>query len=478
VLRDRPPERYLLPVALLWEGQEDEPFHRAAPSTLARVRQRSRMGILYDAFEDAAFCRAVVSAISAGQQVHVGQTLIAFRRTSAFADLIAPLPPEPAVRRLTDVRDSAVVLGEHLILRGLRHVSPGINPALELGQFLTEHAPHVHAVPIAGSVEVRDGEATFAVLASLQGYVENQADAWSYTEGYLDRFLTQSLATPPSERRPSEELHAGYCLLMSTLGRRTAELHRALVAARGAPAFQPEAIAPGEPAAWAAALSNHVEAMASRLRGGLEGLSPAERTTAGAFLDRVDSVVACLPGLGRPVHAMKARLHGDLHLGQVLVVGSDVMLVGFGIQATGAPEARRAKHSPLKDVASLLRSLDRAASSALLSHAAERPEELALMTPLVRVWQVDAREALLAGYREGIGDCPAWPSGPGESECLIALFRMGGALLEAQSDLARQNGQGAASLGRLVVLMDALIAGEACPSAKAHTADPSRPAAA
>ena len=94
---------------------------------------------------------------------------------------IAPLPPEPATRSLSDVRDSAVVLEERLILRGLRRVSPGINPAVEICQFLTEHAPHVHAVPIAGWVEVRYDAATFPVLASLQGYVENQADAWSYT---------------------------------------------------------------------------------------------------------------------------------------------------------------------------------------------------------------------------------------------------------------------------------------------------------
>jgi maltose alpha-D-glucosyltransferase/alpha-amylase len=100
------------------------------------------------------------------------------------------------------------------------------------------------------------------------------------------------------------------------------------------------------------------------------------------------------------------------------------------------------------------------------------------VTHLVRVWQADAQAALLTGYREGIGDCPAWPSAPGESERLIALFRLDGALVEAQSNLASDNEQGAASLGRLVVLADALIAGEACTSAETQIADPSGPSAA
>jgi maltose alpha-D-glucosyltransferase/alpha-amylase len=273
-------------------------------------------------------------------------------------------------------------------------------------------------------------------------------------------------------------VHAAYRLLMATLGRRTAELHQALAAARGDPAFQPEAIAPDEPAAWAAAVSSRVEALACLLRKDLDALAPAGRATAGAFLERVDGLVARLSALGEPVHAVKARLHGDLHLGQVLVVGSDVTFVGFGFEPTGVPEARRAKHSPMKDVASLLLSLDRAASSAILRRAAERPEERPVLTSLVRAWQVDSEAALLTGYREGIGDCPTWPSGPGESERLMALFCIEGALDDVPNDTVSPHGRGAASLGRLVVLMDALIAGEACSFAKAHTADPSGSAAA
>jgi maltose alpha-D-glucosyltransferase/alpha-amylase len=472
-LQDRSLESYLLPVALVWDRQDDESSRPPAVSTLARVRQRARTGILYDAIADDAFCRAVVSAIGAGQQVRVGEGTLVFTKTSAFPSLIAALPSEPVIRRLTEVRDSAVVLGERLILRGSHRINPGVNPALEMGRYLTEHAPDVHAVATAGSVEIRQGEASLTVIALLQEYVENQGDAWSYTEGYLERFLAQSRAAPPNEHLPGEKMHTGYCLLMASLGRRTAELHRALAAAQGDPAFQPEAIAPEEPAAWATAVANQVEATARLLRESAGALSTVECAAAGEFLDRVSDLTARLFASGQPVNAVKTRIHGDLHLGQVLVVGDDVVLIGFGFEPTGVPEARRAKHSPLKDVASLLHSLDRAAHSAMLKVLAERPEERPVVAPLVRGWQVDARAALLRSYRDAIGNCPAWLSVAGESERVLTLFIVENALLEARSDFVSHNGAVTTSLESLVVLIDELFGGELWPAVGAQTADPS-----
>jgi maltose alpha-D-glucosyltransferase/alpha-amylase len=464
-LQDRSPESYLLPVALAWDRRDDESSRPPAVSTLARVRQRARTGILYDAIADDAFCRAVVSAIGADQQVRVGEGTLVFSKTSAFPGLIAALPSEPAIRRLTEVRDSAVVLGERLILRGSHRINPGVNPALEMGRYLTEHAPDVHAAATAGSVEIRHREASPTVTALLQQYVENQGDAWSYTEGYLERFLVQSLAAPASERAPRAEMHAGYCLLMATVGRRTAEMHRALAAARGDPAFQAEAIAADEPAAWAAAVSRQIDVTARQLRDCLDRLSPEGFAKAGAFLDAADGLMARVSALGRPVHAVKTRLHGDLHFGHVLVVGSDVTLIGFGFESAGDVEARRARQSPLKDVASLLLSLDRAAASAVLRVAAESPQGAQDVEPLARAWEAAARKALLAGYGEAIGDSPAWPSAPGEAERLLALFCIEGALLDVQNDLACESGRIASSVGRLMAQVDAWLAvGTAAPA--------------
>jgi maltose alpha-D-glucosyltransferase/alpha-amylase len=135
-------------------------------------------------------------------------------------------------------------------------------------------------------------------------------------------------------------------------------------------------------------------------------------------------------------------------------------LIGFGFESAGDVEARRARQSPLKDVASLLLSLDRAAASAVLRLAAEPPQGPKDVEPLARAWEAAARKALLTGYGEAIGDCPAWPSAPGEAERLLALFCIEGALLDVQNDLACESGRIASSVGRLMAQVDASLAGE------------------
>ena len=459
-LRDRPSERYLLPLTPVWDRRDEETAHPPAALTLARVRQRARMGVLHDAFADDAFCRAVVSAIGAGERLVVGSSTVAFRRTSSYPDLVGSLPPKGAIRWLAEVKSGPVVLDERLVLKGSRRVVPGINPAVEMGWFLTEQAPEVHVATTAGSVELREANGTVAVLALLQSYVENQGEAWSYTQDYLERFLSQSLAGSSEGRPADQEAHGGYCLLMETLGKRLAELHRALAGAHGNPAFEPEPIAADEPAAWARTVVDELNSTVQQLREGMDVLSPAELATAGAILAGAEGLVARLPSFGHPVRGMKTRLHGDFHLGQVLIVGSDVTLIGFGFEPTDGTESRRTKHSLVKDVAGMLCSLGRAAVAAVVRLTTERADELEVLEPLARDWQTAARTAFLRGYLEAVGDCPAWPAAPQEAQQLLALFSIEKALRDARSALSTSPGALAVPLRHLLGLVEASEADE------------------
>jgi maltose alpha-D-glucosyltransferase/alpha-amylase len=461
--RDRPSARYILPLALAWEDQQGDPQIRLPAATLARVRQRARMGVLYDAFADDNFCMSALSAIGAGGRVAIGSDTLIFSPTAAYPRLMAGMPAEPAVRRLTEATNNAVVFGEHLLLKGSRLLRPGVDLALEMGRFLTEHAPEVHAVPVGGAIELEGGDGTITTLATLQGYVENQGDAWSYTQGYLERFLTNSLAAPPNGRLADAEVHAGYCLLMATLGRRTAELHAAMAAARGDPAFEPEPIGADEPAACARTLTEDAATTLDRLQQDLGVLSGPALAAAGAVLADAERLPARLVDLGLPVEAMKTRLHGDFHLGQVLIVGSDVLLTGFGAGPGGASPARGSKASPLRDLASLLRSLDYVAATALIKVTAECAGDLKTLAPLARAWDAAAGAAFMAGYRERILGCPVWPAGPGAAQRLLTLFRLEWAFHDLREELANRPDWAAVPLQALADMLDASIAGDAVP---------------
>jgi predicted trehalose synthase len=79
-----------------------------------------------------------------------------------------------------------------------------------MGRFLTEHAPAVHVIPVAGSIELRESDGTATPLALLQGYVENQSDAWSIPRGVPGAIPDPLLTAAPSGAMADAEPHAGY----------------------------------------------------------------------------------------------------------------------------------------------------------------------------------------------------------------------------------------------------------------------------
>jgi maltose alpha-D-glucosyltransferase/alpha-amylase len=320
-----------------------------------------------------------------------------------------------------------------------------------------------HVRAFRHSVALRLGNIRRSARAPTPGSLENQGDAWSYTQGYLERFLSNSLAAPPNGGLADAEVHAGYCLLMTTLGRRAAELHAAMAAARGDPAFEPEPIGADEPAACARIVTEDAATTLDRLQQDLGVLCGPALAAAGAVLADADRLPARLVDLGLPVEAMKTRLHGDFHLGQVLIVGSDVLLTGFGAGPGGASPARGSKASPLRDLASLLRSLDYAAATALAKVTAERTGDLNTLAPLARAWGAAAGAAFMAGYRERILGCPAWPAGPGAAQRLLTLFRLEWAFHDLREELANRPDWAAVPLQALTDMLDASIAGDAVP---------------
>src|SRR5205823_6522451 len=141
-----------------------------------------------------------------------------------------------------------VVLGDHWFLKIYRRLRPGINPEAEVGRFLTDVAHFPNVVPVAGTLDYAGAEGRFT-LALLQAHVENQGDGWNYTQNYLGHFFEQRPMNEPAAA-PAAELHGGYLALVRTLGRRIAELRRALALKTGDPAFDPEPIDAREAAAW------------------------------------------------------------------------------------------------------------------------------------------------------------------------------------------------------------------------------------
>lgn len=269
---------------------------------------------------------------------------IVARRTAAFPD---SLPPALDVRRVGgEQSNTSLIFGDRAIMKVFRRLAPGLNPEAELTGFLTTEARFAHAPALWGALDYvdRDGAATLAVVQAL---VPGAADGWQWV---LDHVA--DAAVLPALRR---------------LGEVTGALHAALAAGRG-PALEPEPITDADLAAWAAAVRSQVE---------------RARTTAGSPADwpAVGDVGAALAGLrGR----VKTRHHGDFHLGQTLRrPDGDWVVIDFEGEPLRPLDERRRKHTPLRDVAGMLRSFGYAAATARAAPG----------------WEEQAREAFVAGYR-------------------------------------------------------------------------------
>jgi len=432
------PSTYFIPLSLVWENDEEARQRQLAPVTVARVRQQSRLGVLGDAFADEAFCRALVQSIGAGRELACATGTIRFMPTTVFhqliADALTQIPVRPPGGQSSN---TTVALGERLFLKAYRRLQSGASPEVEVGRFLTEVARFPNIVPVAGAVEYVANGGDTMTLAVLHAYVENQGDGWTYTLNYLERYLEQCRVATAPVGAP-EEIHGGYLALMHTLGQRTAELHKALVHTSADPAFNPEPIEHRDVAAWTRRLHEEADLTLALLQRQLDALPELARADAETLLARGEAVATPVgKDVPTPPHARKTRYHGDYHLGQVLLRQNDFVIIDFEGEPARSLAERRHKHSPLKDVAGMLRSFNYAAYTALFRVTADRPEDFMALEPLARQWESEAARVFLQAYEEnarGSGLFAAWD----DMQPLLRMFMFEKAFYELRYELTNR----------------------------------------
>nr|WP_284155388.1 maltose alpha-D-glucosyltransferase [Sulfuricystis multivorans] len=417
-------QRYFLPMAICWEDEaSQERLSALAPWMLAKVRQKARMGILYGAYGDEQFCRALVRGIGANLEIPLGKGRVSFRRCPPFdalADGVEATISHPALEQ----SNTTVYFGNRLFLKGYRQVQAGINPEVEMGCYLTETAQFGHIVPVAGTIELMGSDGNHYTLALLQAYVEHQNDGWNYALDYVDRFLAERLADPNGQKKTATSDHHGFFrALMATLGRRTAELHLALCRESDDPAFAPEPIEPADLDQWSREARTLAVDALDRLEHFRDGAGEEQRSGIDRLLAKRQRLLDHFaPQRLAGIQGLKTRHHGDFTLGQVLLAHNDFIITDFEGNPKRSLADRRRKHSPLRDVASMLRCFSYVAALAANKATAERPADRHRLGPLVQEWEKDTAAAFLSAYRATIAQCPRFDTGDACFQRLIEFF--------------------------------------------------------
>jgi maltose alpha-D-glucosyltransferase/alpha-amylase len=228
---------------------------------------------------------------------------------------------------------------------------------------------------------------------------------------------------------------------MRVLAVRTAELHRALARPTKDPAFAPQPLTRDDIDAYRQRAMEEARNALGMLKSALDQIPAADRDRAGAVLNLSEQVSARIEALASQVpRGLKIRIHGDYHLGQVLVTRNDFVIIDFEGEPGHSLEQRSAKHSPLRDVAGMLRSFSYVQHSALRNLAHNEAEGVRL-APLARAWEVEVRTAFLSAYDAAARDAKLYgPEALQAGSGLLGLFELEKALYELRYELGNRPG--------------------------------------
>jgi len=427
--------QYFMPLAIAFEDAPESRWLKLQAFAIARVRQQAAVGVLADAAADESFGRAVVESIGGAQELPTAHGRLVFSPTAAYARLRGDSGAELAAGApLTQGSNTALKCGERLFLKFYRRLRPGVNPEAEIGRFLTEVAHFTHIPSVAGVVEYHREGAAVTTLGLLQAFVMNQGDGWDYTVNYLGRFLQDQASIEPL----SADTHGAYLALVRTLAKRTAELHCALATPTTDPAFAAVPATAADVRAWRERARSALDSTCALLEGAVEQLPAAAQPLAAEFLARRAILAGRLGALDADVvRAQKIRVHGDYHLGQVLLVRNDFMIIDFEGEPARPLAERREKQSPLLDVAGMLRSFAYARRAALQRSTPQSTEDCAKWEALLEEWEKSARATFVGVYDELARACHLYESFD-EVQPLLRLFEIEKALYELRYELGNR----------------------------------------
>ncbi|HDZ56073.1 MAG TPA: maltose alpha-D-glucosyltransferase [Pseudomonas xinjiangensis] len=413
-------EYYQLPLGFV--GEEDTGV-LSEQLAMARIRRGREVGLLTDAFTMESFVRSVVSHLQQSSRLDTDRGTLAFSCTDVLAAM--ELENDVNITYLSaEQSNSSVIVGGKMVLKLIRHVHAGIHPELEMGSYLTAQG-FAHCAPVLGEVKRVDQNGETYALMVLQGFLNNQGDAWEWTQSTLERAIRDQLAGGLSQLENQYTALSELETFAGLLGKRLGEMHVALAAETDNPDFAAEPTSAADAKGWAESIRQQVDAALDALGQHKDALNKESRAKVEKLQKQRNSLMKNIDSLAqKTVGGLRIRVHGDLHLGQVLVVQGDAYLIDFEGEPSRPLDERRAKLSPYKDVTGVLRSIDYAVAMARQNAQSTDSSEQADQSrmEIASAYRDASSRAFLEGYRLAAAEVPhVWQQPEGESAAL-ALF--------------------------------------------------------
>lgn len=442
VYRDQRRECYFLPLSIFKAEELPRFMERSPEALLARLVDKNSGHLLCDALADDAACLKILEAISNGWKGKGKEGDFFAGKSSVAKDWKKKFAAKVEVeRKALEQSNSLLHLEPYFVLKMFRKLEFGLNPDFEVSKFLTEKATFKQIPQLLGGIEYQRKGKDPMSLMMLQELVFNQGNGWEYAMSELRRFFEHALVEHKNlEQFELQDIAAdlflestipanleaflgAFLYSAATLGERTAELHLALATKTKDQNFAKEPFTPADIAA-------SIKSVKERAKKAMAALSKKIETFSDSISDCVYGLLASRSKFLRlvdeisdlPISASKIRCHGDYHLGQVLWVENDFIILDFEGEPAHSFSERRTKQSPLKDVAGMLRSFDYVVHAALLAFSKERPDDFMYLEAWGKMWRRWISLKFLQAYRTRISGSGIVPENSEEFLTLLRLF--------------------------------------------------------
>lgn len=404
-----------------------EPRTYFVPMTFAKTSLADRWTItgaetpdgylfVHDAIGDPRFREYLIDC-SAGKLLRGRHGVFSFEPWQIDGSPIELRRDLPSVTMAFEQSNSSIAFGEVAMAKLYRRLEPGHDIEVEMNRYLAVEAGFDSVPNLLGAATYQGTAGQFPIML-VQQHVGDHRDCWSELTERLRHRVTDSLD------------------LVRGLGTVTGRMHVALASAPPSSPLHPVRIERADVEAWTAALADSAQETARLTRARLISLPERSHLAARAFLESGEQFSASHKGLEALVGTYQTRVHGDYHLGQVLVTRDGrLLIVDFEGEPNRPAHQRRARYPPLKDVAGMLRSLDYA--TAVVSSTLDVQAE-AESRAWLRSWEHAARMAFLEAYRTSAQAAPI-PIMPAEDTAFlqtIAALEADKALYEVRYELS------------------------------------------
>ncbi len=461
-LDDGSRDLYVLPLAFV-SGDDAARLRARRPHavvlplqvTVTNGRSRPVSGLVVDALSIEGFLTSWLDAIARGGAIEDSGLVLGFHPLASLQHArteLGPrdLGPKPVEGEQTN---TSVLYGDRFVGKVIRKLDPGESPDLEVGRVLTT-AGYAHAPVLGGWVDVRPARGVRgpsmepSTLGLVHAFVPNRGDAWRHVLEVLDGWLTAAaqrdgappriegdLLTRASESLPLDAAAAAgeYVELAALLGRRVGEMHVALASAAGDPRFLPEPLDAETRTRIAREVATSLERALAHVGTGTSSLGAGARDAFAAVRSRERALEARLADAVRLGEGtIRMRVHGDLHLGQVLFTGNDFVIIDFEGEPARSLDERKSKRSPLVDVAGMLRSYHYAIVSAVRA----RPEPArAAVAPWATLWYRAVTASFLRGWLGAVEGTIVLPASRLVTHALLDLYLLEKSVYEVRYEL-------------------------------------------